>query len=271
MPIVIQVLICSLAGGVLSLVGGMALLASKKRASLAEYATAFAAGALLASAFVDIIPKALESADGEMVSIFILAGLIIFFVLEIILSWFHKHGVKDKTDGAKPIVPMIIIGDTLHNFIDGIAIAAAFLVSPTSGIIVTIAVAIHEIPQEVGDFGVLLHNGLSRKKVLLVNIASSLATTIAAVGFYLFGSYLDISFAPLLGIIAGFFIYIATSDIIPSIHSEKLRSAKLKKMGILLIGVIVVGVAVTALHGLAHAHDHSHQILEEYSGGKRQD
>lgn len=269
MPIVLQVLICALAGGLVSLIGGMLLLASKKRVSLAEYATAFAAGALLASAFVDIIPEALESADGEVVSIFILAGLIIFFILEIVLSWFHKHGSKNKPDGGKSIVPMIIIGDTLHNFIDGIAIAAAFLVSPTSGIIVTLAVAVHEIPQEVGDFGVLLHNGLSRKKVLLANIASSLATAVSAVGFYLFGSYFDISFAPLLGIVAGFFIYIATSDIIPSIHSEKLRSAKLKKMAILLTGVIVVGLAVTALHNFAHTYDNhehgdTHQTINDH-------
>lgn len=270
MPIVLQVLLCSLAGGLLSLIGGLILLASKKRAKFAEYATAFAAGALLASAFVDIIPEALETSDGFTASIFVLVGLILFFVLEIALGWFHQHGSHSRGKApAKPIVQMVIIGDTLHNFIDGIAIAAGFLISPASGIIVTLAVAAHEIPQEVGDFGLLLHHGVSKKKVLWVNIFSSLATAASAVLFYLLGDNLDISFGPLLGLVAGFFIYIAASDIIPSIHASESKKVKFKKMLILIAGVIVVSLAVISLHNIAHEnhnhdvetceHDHAHE------------
>lgn len=273
MPVLLQVLICSLAGGVLSLVGGLLLLASKKRVKLAEYATAFAAGALLASAFVDIIPEAMEDGDGSMVSILVLVGLIAFFVLEIALGWFHQHGAHghDESSKSKAVIPMVIIGDTLHNFIDGIAIAAGFLVSPASGIIVTLAVAAHEIPQEVGDFGLLLHNGLSRKRVLIVNILSSLATTVSAVIFYLLGSNLDISFGPLLGLVAGFFIYIAASDIIPSIHASKTRNVKFKKMITLIAGAAIISVAVVTLHGIAHQYSgHDHHI-EKHNCGTEDD
>jgi zinc and cadmium transporter len=250
MPVILQVVICSLAGGVLSLIGGVALMASKKRQAWAEYATAFAAGALLAAAFVDLLPEALEDGnDPHLVLTSTLVGLVLFFVLEAAINWFHRH-VRRGKDAVDPIVPLIVIGDTVHNFIDGIAIAAGFLISPISGILVTIAVAAHEIPQEVGDFGIMLHKGVKRSKVLLINVLSALATTLSAVIFYLIGDAAQLSFAPVLGIVAGFFIYIALSDIIPSIHLEKTRREVLKKSLILIAGTLLVGIVIVLLHGL---------------------
>jgi len=251
MSVVLQVFFWSLAGGLLSLVGGLILLGLKKHVKLAEYATAFAAGALLASAFLDMLPEALEDSNVQLATTSVLAGIVIFFLLELFLSWFHRHGNRDKSS-VDPVVPMIVLGDLIHNFLDGIAIAAAFLISPTSGIIVTLAVAAHEIPQEVGDFGLLLHKGVSRKKVLLINIFSTFATVIAAVVFYAIGDSLNLSFGPLLGLAAGFFIYIASSDIIPSIHSSKSQKTKLKKALTMLLGITVVWLAIISLHSIAH-------------------
>ena len=251
MPIVLQVLLWSLAGGIISLLGGIILLANKKHAKLAIYATAFAAGALLASALIDILPEALEDNDAHLVTIFVLAGIVVFFLLELFLSWFHRHSSHDKSS-TDPVVPMIVLGDVIHNFIDGIAIAAAFLVSPASGIVVTLAVAAHEIPREVGDFGLLLHKGVSRKMVLILNVLATFATVIAAVTFFIIGDSLNFSLGPLLGLTAGFFIYIAASDIIPSIHSSKSQKTKIKKAIIMLTGIAIVWLAIASLHGLAH-------------------
>jgi len=164
MSTILQVFLWSLGGGLFSLIGGVILLAHKKSATLAEYATAFAAGALLTSALIDMLPEALaDSSDIHLVSLFVLAGILVFFLLELFLGWFHRHGSRDRSS-SDPVVPLIVLGDTIHNFIDGVAIAAGFLVSPASGIIITLAVAAHEIPQEVGDFGLLLHKGVAKKK-----------------------------------------------------------------------------------------------------------
>jgi zinc and cadmium transporter len=136
----------------------------------------------------------------------------------------------------------------VHNFIDGIAIAAAFLASPLTGIVVTIAVAIHEVPQEIADFSLLLKKGIKRRKVLLINALSALSTTVAAIVFYLIGSLNEISFAPVLGIVAGFFIYIAVSDIIPTIHEKKNRSTILTSSIILVSAAILVYALIEILH-----------------------
>lgn len=267
MPIILQVLVCSLVGGLFSLIGGLILLANKKHAKLAEYATAFAAGALLASALLDMFPEAVEgSGDVSLTAGFVLIGIVVFFLMEVFLNWFHRHGEHNKHGGSKstdPVVPMVVVGDTVHNFIDGVAIAAGFLMSPASGVVVTLAVAAHEIPQEVGDFGLLLHKGVRRSRVLLINILSSLATVVAAVAFYLIGDGLEVSFAPALGIVAGFFIYIAASDIIPSIHSDKSHASKIKKALLVVVGILTVWAAITTLHGFIHdesSHNHDETV-----------
>ena len=244
-----MVVVCSLVGGLVSLIGGILLLRSKKRAKLVEYATSFAAGALLSAAFIDVIPEAMEGNDEpHMVSVFILLGILVFFIFESSLRWFHHHHTGDDRRRVDAVVPMIIVGDTIHNFIDGVAIAAGFLTSVETGIVVTLAVAAHEIPQEIGDFGLLLQRGMSKVKVLLVNILSALATTVAAVVFYLIGETVEISFAPLMAIVAGFFIYIAASDLIPHIHHEENRRKVFLQTLALVIGVVVVWVAVAGLH-----------------------
>jgi zinc and cadmium transporter len=257
-----QVIVCSLIGGVFSLIGGIILAFTNRGRKFASLATAFAAGALISAVFVDMLPEALEGGtDTHQILMFAMGGLVFFFLLEGIINWFHNH--SNKEGRLHPVVSMIMLGDTIHNFIDGIAIAAGFLVSPASGIIVTLAVAVHELPQEIGDFAVMLDKGVKRNKVLLFNILSSLATTVAAIIFFILGEQTGISLAPLVAVVAGFFIYIAATDIIPTIHQEKSRKEVWKKSGLLLTGVLLVSFMIINLHGVidehsGHEHEHSH-------------
>ncbi len=247
-----HVIFFSLIGSVFSLAGGFYLLANKNRAKMVViYATPFAAGALLAAAFIDLLPEAVENGDARVALLFSLVGILGFFLLERFMHWFHHHREHEESNGAEAgeTIPLIIVGDTVHNFIDGIVIAAGFLVSVETGIVVTLAVAAHEIPQEIGDFGLLLGKGMSRRNVILVNLLSALATIVAAVIFFQLGQSTISNLDVLLGLVAGFFIYIATSDIIPTLHKNKDRRQAGVQTFMLILGVIVVGAATVALQG----------------------
>lgn len=246
-----QVILFSLIGGIFSAIGGVLLIFMKLGKDIASYLTSFAAGVLLTTAFMDLLPEAIEDGgDVKTVMFMALSGLIFFFLLEGFIHWFHSHNKdSDNKPKTKPVVPLIIIGDTIHNFIDGIAIAAGFLISPINGIVVTLAVAAHEIPQEMGDFMIMLHSGVSKKKVILFNLLSSLASTLSAVIFYIIGTKSGVSVVPLIAITAGFFIYIATTDIIPMILNEESRKKALIKSLILITGVIVTLLTSSYLHG----------------------
>ena len=269
MPILLQLVLCSLVGGAFSLIGGVLLAYHKRSNSLAGYATSFAAGALLAAAFVDLLPEALEGAEPLVPMACTMLGLILFFLLEAGVNWFHSHSHSESEDTprcehehhaecpdshednrSEPIIAMVVLGGALHHAIDGVAIAAGFLVSPVSGLIVTMAIAAHEIPHRIGDFGIMLHHGWNRTKTLAVSLVISLATTASAVVFYLLGDAVEIPMAPLLGVVAGFFIYIAVADILPAIHREKDRRKVFFKSLWLIVGIVVVSSAILALHGL---------------------
>jgi zinc and cadmium transporter len=263
-----QAFVFSLIGGVISLIGGLLLLKNKNNAHrLALYATPFAAGALLAAAFIDLLPEAAHQGSVDIALYATLGGILLFFLLERFLRWFHHHHEHEHERGTRqsdPKVPLIVIGDTVHNFIDGIAIAAGFLVDPTTGIIVTLAVAAHEIPQEIGDFGLLLKKGVSRKNVIIINVLSALATTIAAVTFFLIGQEVTISMDWVLGLVAGFFIYVAVSDIIPSIHKTEDKVIAGPQTILLIIGVVVVGSLTTLLHQYIDGSHDSHNESETH-------
>ena len=265
-----EVIFFSLIGGLFSLIGGALLITKESRArAVAEYATPFAAGALLAAAFLDLLKEGIAESNADTILMWTLGGLLFFFVLESALNWFHHHHEHDKheeVDRVDPTVSLVITGDIIHNFIDGIAIAAAFLVSVPTGIVTTIAIAAHEIPQEIGDFGIMLKKGLSRKKVLIVNVLSALATTVGAIIFFSIGQTNSAIIPSLLGVTAGFFIYIAVSDIIPTIHHSKTRKALNIKSGLLLLGVLVVGVTTTIAHNyIDHGHDDHQDSHQEES------
>lgn len=241
------VIFYSLVGGVFSLIGGIILLSRKQFADvLAAYATPFAAGALLAAVFLDLLKDGLAAASANTVLIATLAGVVIFFFAERFLHWFHHH---HQHEGSDPTTSLVVIGDTVHNALDGVAIAAAFLVSVPTGIITTVAVAAHEIPQEIGDFGLLLAKGMKRGKVLLVNIISALATTLAAVLTFALGSQEKLPIGAIVGMSAGFLLYIAMSDIIPDIHEQAPKKRLFSWQPLLLLfGVVIVGLSIQLAH-----------------------
>jgi zinc and cadmium transporter len=263
-------LAAALIGSVVSLVGGILLLVWKVPVSrIQKVAIPFAAGALLAAAFIELLPEAIESGEPRQIAMYALGGFLIFFILERFLGWFHHHHASDdKHHHKKATSSLIIVGDTVHNLIDGLALGAAFLADPALGFVTAIAIAAHEIPQEVGDFGVLLSLGMRRRNVLIVNLVSALATVIGAVTVYALGSSLSGLEPLLLAGTAGFFIYIAASDLIPTIHDEpSIKIANMQTL-IVLIGITVVSVSVVGAHSLlpeeAHGHESSQHHDEEH-------
>lgn len=235
-------------GSVFSLVGGIVLIRFKAiRKKSALIGLPFGAGALLAASFFDLLPEALNGQDKEMILRFVLAGFLVFFLFERLATWFHHHHEHDTSKSRNQTQrTMIIIGDTIHNAIDGIAIGVAFLVDMPTGIITSIAVATHEIPQEISDFGLLLGKGMKPSKVIIINLLSAGATLVTAMSVYWLGTGAAIPTAPLLALTAGFFIYIAASDIIPDIH-EQPRKLGTQQAAMLLIGVAVVTIAIAVL------------------------
>ncbi len=267
-----HVVFFSLVGGLFSLLGGILLLRQARTAEiLAKYATPFAAGALLASVFLDLLKEGLDKSSAETVLMSALGGIVIFFFLERFVGWFHHH--HQHEDIAKhPGVSLIVIGDTMHNALDGVAIAASFLVSIPTGIITTVAVAAHEIPQEIGDFGLLLAKGMERRKVLLVNISSALATTLLAVITFALGSADKLPVGVLLGLSAGFLLYIAMSDIIPSIHetTSKSRFFTLQPF-MVIIGLVMVGFSINLAHSyIDTGHDNKPQTTSTHQNESQQ-
>lgn len=265
----LTVLLWATVGSVLSLAGGLILVSNKKlREKAIRWAMPFGAGALLAAAFLSMLPEALEHGSVMSVLLFALIGFLIFFTLERLVGWFHHHhhddvhGAKDKTHTA-----MVVVGDTLHNAIDGMAIGAAFLVSPGVGITTSLAIAAHEVPQEIGDFGILLGKGLKPRRVIIINLVSALATIVMALATFWLGGLVGIDPAPLMAIAAGMFIYIAASDLIPDIHERPQKEGNLQAL-MLLVGVVVIGSVALLLpheHGHSHeshGHEHSHEVLE---------
>jgi len=223
-----NVIFFSLIGGLVSLLGALVLFRDSKEANrIAKYATPFAAGVMLGAAFGDLLPEAIATNGNESsILLYALLGFLSFFLLERFLQFFHHHHEHEGKSTTNSL--MVIIGDTIHNGIDGVAIGAAFIISVPTGIITAIAVALHEIPQEIGDFGLLIRNGMKKKNVIIVNILSALVTTVTAVITFKIGGE-DSSIIPyILSITAGFFIYIAASDIIPEIHSTKTKKFDLR-------------------------------------------
>jgi zinc and cadmium transporter len=171
--------------------------------------------------------------------------------MERFIHWFHHHdeqeSVHEHDKGGKTTVPLIIISDTLHNFLDGMVIAATFMTSIPLGIVTTIAIAAHEIPQEIGDFGLLLHKGVKSHKIIIINLVSAAFAFAGAFIMYFLGETATRYTPMFLAVTAGFFIYIATSDLIPEIHYEKRKGFAVIETGLLLVGVLVIWLAVESL------------------------
>ena len=218
MSVLLWILGATIANSLVSLVGVISLFCSKRALDKILFAlVGFSAGALLAGAFFHLLAEALEmTGESTPVFIWLFTGFILFFLIERFLHWHHCH--KGKCE-VHAFTRLILIGDGVHNFIDGLVIAASFMVSVGFGIVTTILILGHELPQEIGDFGVLVYGGMERKKALFFNFISQMTSIVGGViGFFLVASTGLV--AVLLPFAAGGFIYIAASDLIPELHKE---------------------------------------------------
>lgn len=249
MPILAYILIFTFLGSIVSIIGGILLLLNEKFALRAShFLSAFAAGTLLGTTFFDLLPEASEASSEINIFLWTLVGILVFFILE---RFIHHHDQSNPPAGEsgekKTVVPLIIVGDTVHNFIDGVAIAATFLISIPLGIVTTLAVAAHEIPQEIADFGLMLSKGVKRAKVLQINFFSALSALLGAILTYIYKETVEGWLAVILALTAGFFIYIAAANLIPEIHSRDNQKTAFWETVMLFVGVGVIWVAISAL------------------------
>jgi len=231
----------------ISLIGIFTLsVKAKKLNKILIYFVSFSAGALLADAFVHLLPSVVETSGfGLTISLSLLGGILMFFILEKVIKWRHCHDA-DCREHARSFAYINILGDAVHNFIDGLIIAASYIVSIPVGIATTMAVIFHEIPQEIGEFGLLLYGGFSKAKALLVNFLSALTAILGAIaGLLLAGAFSNIQ-EILVPIAAGGFIYIAGSDLIPEMHKETKLAKSLIQILVFLAGIAVM-IALLAL------------------------
>ncbi len=214
------IFLATLAGGVMS-VAAAALLSLTVLARWAPRLVSFSVGVLLAAAFLSILPEAAQQLPFHEVGAAVLAGIFLFFALEKTALWRHDHTHQGIADTSHPTGLMIVLGDGLHNFVDGVLIAAAFLQDPALGIATAMAVIAHEIPQEVGDFMVLLAAGYSRQHALLLNAVSSSASVAGGLLGYIFLQGVQGAIPYLLALAAASFIYIAVADLLPALQKHR--------------------------------------------------
>jgi len=261
MSLLSWIILFCLIGGVLSVLAAATflLLSGSIRNRLLPHMVSYAIGALLGAAFLALLPHALAHPavnDLHDVSLTVLIGILAFFLLEKLVLWRHchahdceVHGEEDKhhAHGAARGT-MIMIGDGMHNLVDGVLIGAAFLTDIHVGIVTSIAVATHEIPQELGDFSILLHSGYSRGKALVMNIAASLTTVIGGVAAYYSLQGAEQFIPYVLAIAAASFIYIAVADLIPSLHQRTEAIVTAQQMTLIVAGVFTIFLAHSTLH-----------------------
>ncbi len=234
-------------GSIVSLFGTLFFLVKKPVAEIfSDQLISFAAGTLIATAFLDLLPEAKDAAGGENVFMPVFIGFIIFFLAERFIQLFHHH----HTHNNNPSTYLVLIGDGVHNFIDGVSITASFLASPALGITTSLAVAAHEIPQEIADMTILLANGLPKSKAIFYNLLSALTSLAGALIAFYFATVVEKYLYIFLGATAGFFIYISASDLIPELHDKYLRDKKFSHTFFFLFGIIAVFAFTTFFEGL---------------------
>ncbi len=238
------VIFFTLVGSIFSLIGGVLLLTKKGLTEkVSHLLISFAAGTLIGTAFFDLLPEAMDGYSIQNVLALTLIGFLFFFVLERFIHWSHHHPHGEE----KPTVSLIVFGDSIHNFIDGVVIAASFLVSIPLGIVTAIAVAMHEIPQEIGDFAIMLNRGVKPRRVVLLNLLSACTALLGALLMVVLGDKIKNQLPIFISLTAGFFLYISASDLIPEIHEKNKRGFALFETLLLVLGVVVVWLLVNLL------------------------
>lgn len=214
----------------------------------------FAVGAMFGSAFFHLIPEVFEhSHNYKSVSVIIILGILSFFVLEKFLHWHHNHNVTDEDEKVKPLGVISLAADSFHNFIDGILIGSAYLVDPTVGIATTFAVIVHEIPQEIGDFGVLIHSGFKVRKALLYNFLSACTSIIGAIIAIVLGYNIEGVENFIIAFAIGGFIYLAGSDLIPELHKKNSVKSSVIQLIAILFGLGMM-YGFTLIEKVGHSH-----------------
>ncbi|MDO9516957.1 MAG: ZIP family metal transporter [Methanosarcinaceae archaeon] len=232
--IIISVLLISL----ISLIGVLFLaLQAKTLDRFLLFIVAFASGSLLGGAFLHLLPEALESTSPAKVFMYVLCGILVFFVTEKFLHWRHCHHTGCEVHS---FAYMNLVGDSIHNFIDGLIIASSYLVDMQVGIVATTALIFHEIPQEIGDFGVLLHGGFSKKKAILLNVLTAMTALVGALVGYYAGSNIEGFNSFLLPFAAGGFIYVANTDLFPELHKKNEFNHSIVQLIALFMGILLM-------------------------------
>ena len=260
MELIYWIILFSLLGGVLSVLAAAVFLLIPEpwRSRILPHSVSFAIGALLGAAFLALLPHAItgeHKVDVHDLGLTVLIGMLSFFLLEKMVIWRHCHTAHCEAhapDGhehdAHATGTLILIGDGLHNLVDGVLIAAAFMTDFHLGVVTSLAVATHEIPQEIGDFAVLLNSGFSRARALLYNVLVSLTTIVGALLAYYSLSEMTQVLPYILAIAAASFIYIAVADLIPGLHKRTQFSATVQQVTLIAAGVAVIYFAHSTLH-----------------------
>ena len=265
MPLIVWIIVFCLVGGVLSVLAAAVFLVLKEplRDHLLPHLVSFATGTLLGAALMGLLPHAIEAmgmGDVHLVPMTVLLGLLGFFLLEKMVIWRHCHAdhceihapgempARGQHGRERSVGAMILVGDSLHNFLDGVLIAGAFLTDVHLGIVTSLAVAAHEIPQELGDFALLLHSGYRRGSALFYNVLTSLTTVIGGVLAYFALAELHAALPYVLAVAASSFIYIAVADLIPTLHQRIEFSATVQQIVLIATGILVIYVTHSTLH-----------------------
>ena len=235
---VLNLFLLALLGSIIALFGGVVFLYNRTLSSILEkYSVPFAAGVLVTVSILGLIPES-EHEIGELTYWIVLVSFIAVYVFEHLFFGIHHHGDGDDHHEIKDSsVGLVIFGDTIHNFIDGVAIAASFMISPNLGLVTAFSTFLHEVPHEIGDFGILLKAGWKNKKILVVNIISSLMTVVGAFVVYFFSQSKGLN-GSLMAVSAGVFLYLGASDFLPKIREQKLH--KLKSILPLILGSAII-------------------------------
>lgn len=242
----------ALSASILSSVGGLAgglfLLARERAAyTLSRLLIGFSAGVLLGVTFTDLLPEALEGfTDVRTASLYVLIGILGFFVIERVIASMHSHEHAAEADAStvdaialRRSVPLVMVGDTIHNFIDGVTVAVAFVVSVPLGVATAVSVLLHELPHEIADFTILLRSGMARKRVFVFNLLSALVAPVGTVLAYASASRIEAVQAPLIAIAAGNLLYVSMSDLLPHLHHEQNRMRAFLQVVLLVIGALL--------------------------------
>jgi len=260
MSVLAATLLAAFAGGILAVVAAAATLALSR--AWVSRLVSFAVGALLGAVFLELLPHALEEGDADAVMLTVLAGLLAFFLLEKLVLWRHSHGHHEHDDDADETEHdhamhghdggrsglMILIGTAVHNFCDGVVIAAAFLADMGLGIAATVAIVAHAVPQQVGDFAVLLHSGYTRGKAFAYNVSAGAATLAGALAGHYALAQMQHALPIVLAIAASSLLYVAVADLIPSLHRRAEPVETAKQMLLIGLGVGIIGAMHVALH-----------------------